>query len=138
MGRLLAIDYGMKRSGIAVTDPMRIIASPLETVPTQQLMKWLEAYFAAELVDRVVIGMPKTVQNEDSKTASNVKGFMRAFRKQFPQHPIETHDERFTSVMAHQAMIAGGMKKKDRANKENVDKISAAIILQSYMESKNL
>lgn len=137
MGRILAIDYGSKRTGIAVSDPMQLIASPLETVPTAQLMDFLTKYMAAEPVDEIVIGMPKKLNNDDTDTTFMVKGFIKAFRKRFPNMPLAEADERFTSVMAMQSMIAAGSKKKDRMEKQgNLDKISAAIILQDYMERK--
>lgn len=137
LGRILAIDYGSKRTGIAVSDPLQLIASPLETIPTAQLMDFLVKYTAAEPVDEVVIGMPKKLNNADTDTTPLVKGFIKAFRKKFPNLPIYETDERFTSVIAMQSMIAAGSKKKDRKEKEgNLDKVSAAIILQSYMERK--
>lgn len=137
LGRILAIDYGSKRTGIAVSDPMQLIASPLETIPTAQLMDFLAKYMTAEPVDEVVIGMPKKLNNSDTDTTFMVRGFIKAFRKRFPDMPLAEVDERFTSVMAMQSMIAAGSKKKDRMEKQgNLDKVSAAIILQSYMEQK--
>lgn len=138
MGRILAIDYGTKRTGIAVTDPLQIIASALTTVRTCDLMQFLKDYFAKETVDHVVIGMPKTLRNENSENAKNVLIFEKHFKTQFPNMTISEMDERFTSTIAHQTMIDGGMKKKDRQNKEIVDSISATIILQSYMEQKRM
>ena len=137
MGRILAIDYGTKRTGIAVTDPLQIIASSLTTVRSCDLIAFLKDYFAKETVDHVVIGMPTTLRNEPSENAQYVKIFEKQFKKEFPTMPISEIDERFTSTIAHQTMIAGGMKKKDRQNKEVVDSISATIILQSYMERMN-
>lgn len=134
MGRILAIDYGTKRTGIAVTDPLQIIATSLTTVRSCDLIQFLTEYFSKEMVDQVVIGMPTTLRNEPSENAQYVKAFEKQFKKQFPTMPIIEIDERFTSTIAHQTMIAGGMKKKDRQNKEVVDSISATIILQSYME----
>jgi len=135
MGRILAIDYGKKRTGIAVTDPLRIIATPLETVLTADLIKFLTAYLGKEPVDEFVVGMPKTLLNEDSEIAPLVRIFVEELKKTFPEKKIHLADERFTSRMAMQAMIEGGMKKKDRQIKGNVDKISATIILQSFLRT---
>lgn len=135
MGRALAIDYGIKRTGIAVTDPLRIIATPLDTVPTDQLLSYLRNYASKESIDEFVIGMPKTLKNEDSAIAPQVRKFIVALRTAFPKIPIHEVDERFTSAMAQRAMIEGGMKKKDRQVKGNVDKISATIILQSFIDT---
>ncbi len=136
MGRILAIDYGVKRTGLAVTDPLRIIATALETVETSGLIEFLKKYFQKESVDEIVIGMPKQLNNQDSETAPAVRKFVEIFKNTFPEKPVNLADERFTSSMAQRVMIAGGMKKKDRQVKGNVDKISATIILQSYMETK--
>lgn len=136
MSRILAIDYGRKRTGIAVTDPMQIIASGLTTVPTRQLMDFLMKYVQQEKVERIIIGHPKQMNNEDSENMKNIVPFMNRLKKQLPDIPVELVDERFTSVLAHQAMLTGGLKKKDRQNKALVDEISATIILQSYMESR--
>lgn len=136
MGRVLAIDYGRKRTGLAVTDPLRIIATALETVPTTELLAYLKTYLQKESVDEFVIGMPKTLRNEDSETAPLVRKFMEALKTNFPTKRIHEVDERFTSSIAQRAMIEGGMKKKDRQEKGNVDKISATIILQSFLESR--
>ena len=138
MGRILAIDYGLKRTGLAVTDPMQIIATALDTVETATLMGFIKSYFQKEQVEEVVIGMPKKLNNEDSDITSQVKKFIDLFKKSFPLLKITEVDERFTSRIAQQAMITGGMKKKDRQVKGNVDKISATIILQSYMQSKSV
>jgi len=135
MGRLLAIDFGLKRTGIAVTDPLRIIATPLETVPTSNLFPFLTTYAQKENVDEFVVGMPKTLLNEDSEIAPMVRKFVEKLKLKFPAKPVHLADERFTSSMAMQAMIQGGMKKKDRQTKGNVDKISATIILQSFIDS---
>ena len=135
MGRILAIDYGKKRTGLAVTDPQRIIATALDTVDTSGLMDFLKKYLAKESVDEFVVGMPKTLKNEDSEIAPLVRIFVDALTKEFPEKPIHLADERFTSRIAQQAMIMGGMKKKDRQVKGNVDKISATIILQGFMDS---
>jgi putative Holliday junction resolvase len=133
MGRVLAIDYGKKRIGIAVTDPLRIIATPLDTVPTHTLLPFLIGYAAREPVDEFVIGMPKTLKNEDSEIAPAVREFIVLLKAAFPGKPVHEVDERFTSSMAHRAMIEGGMKKKDRRVKGNADKISATLILQSFL-----
>ena len=137
MGRILAIDYGKKRTGLAVTDPLRIIATALETVQSKELLNFLKAYMQKETVDEFVIGMPRTLKNEDSENAPLVRKFIEELKMNFPDKPILEVDERFTSSMAKRAMIEGGMKKKDRQEKGNVDKISAVIILQSFLSSGN-
>ncbi len=136
MGRILAIDYGLRRTGLAVTDPMRIIATALATVETTQLVTFLKGYFLKEQVDEVVIGMPKRLNNTDSEIAPQVRQFVEHFNVTFPEMPIFQTDERFTSAMARRAMLDGGMKKKERRIKANVDKISATLILQNYLEMK--
>jgi len=133
MGRILAIDFGLKRTGIAVTDPLKIIATPLETVHTEGLINWLKAYLIREDVERIVVGMPVNLDMTDTHTTQPVKKFVDQLKQHFSNYPISLEDERFTSKMAQQTMIMGGMKKKDRRVKSNVDKISASIILQSYM-----
>lgn len=133
MGRILAIDYGLKRTGLAVTDPMKIIASPLETVLTDDLINWITVYLKKEEVERIVIGLPVNLNMSDTHTTNPVKKFIVKINQQFPHISVSTEDERFTSKIAQQTMILGGMKKKDRRIKGNVDKISASIILQSYM-----
>ncbi|MEE0860176.1 MAG: Holliday junction resolvase RuvX [Paludibacteraceae bacterium] len=135
MGRILAIDYGKKRTGLAVTDPLRITANPLLTIETKELINWLQTYFEKEKVDVVVIGHPTQMNGEESESMNYIRPFMGNFKKQFPTIPITMYDERFTSVLAHQAMIAGGMKKKDRQDKAIVDKIAACIILEGYLDS---
>ncbi len=135
MPRILAIDYGAKRTGLAVTDPMGLIANALEVVASHDLESYLRNYFAKEEVSQVVIGMPKNTDGSDTNATPLVQSFINRFRKVFPEIELTLHDERFTSKMALDAMIAGGMKKKERRNKGNVDKISATIILQSYLES---
>ena len=137
MSRILALDLGTKRTGLAVTDGLRIIATALETVPTQELISYLKKYMEREAVEILVMGMPKRLNNEDTDTTAFVKNFIEKLKLAFPNIKIETIDERFTSSMALDAMITGGMKKKDRREKGNVDKISATIILQSYMESSS-
>jgi putative holliday junction resolvase len=136
LGRILAIDYGKKRTGLAVTDSMRIIATALETVETSALLSFLKTYTQKETVDEFVIGMPKTLRNEDSENAPFVRKFIIELKNTFPEKPVHEVDERFTTSMAQQAMITGGMKKKDRQVKGNTDKISAVIILQSFMQSR--
>lgn len=135
MGRILAIDYGKKRTGLAVTDPLRITANPLLTIETKELVNWLQTYFEKEKVDIVVIGHPTQMNGEESESMNYIRPFIGNFKKQFPTIPITMYDERFTSVLAHQAMIAGGMKKKDRQDKAIVDKIAACIILEGYLDS---
>lgn len=135
MARILAIDYGMKRTGLAVTDTQRIIATALETVPTDKLMSFLKAYFQKEPVDQLVVGMPKRLNGQDTDMTQPVRELVIKLQEIFPDKPVALIDERFTSSIALQAMIDGGMKKKERRVKGNVDKISATLILQSYMES---
>jgi len=137
MGRILAIDYGMKRTGLAVTDPLQIIATALETVTTETLISFLKSYFQKEKVEEVIIGMPKRLDNTQSENAERVKKFIELFKRNFTNISINEVDERFTSSLAQQAMLTGGMKKKDRQIKGNVDKISATILLQSYLQGKS-
>lgn len=138
MSRILAIDYGRKRTGIAVSDPLQIIASGLTTVPTHQLMDFLLDYIKQEQVECIIIGHPKQLNNEDSENMKNIVPFINRLKKILPDMPVQLVDERFTSVLAHQTMLAGGLKKKDRQNKALVDEISATIILQSYLESRRI
>jgi len=135
MGRVMAIDYGTKRTGLAVTDPLRIIANGLDTVPTNEVLDYLEKYVAREPVDIFVLGLPTQMNGEESDSMKQIKPFSLKLQKKFPNIELVYIDERFTSALAHQAMLAGGLKKKDRQNKALVDKISATIILQSYMEN---
>ncbi|HZB13810.1 MAG TPA: Holliday junction resolvase RuvX [Chryseolinea sp.] len=135
MGRILAFDYGLKRTGLAVTDPLRIIATPLETVSTNDLFSFLTDYLQKETVDEFVVGMPKTLSNQDSEIAPMVRKFVENLTLKFPGKQVHLADERFTSRLAMQAMIDGGMKKKNRQVKSNVDRISATIILQSFLEA---
>jgi len=135
MGRILAIDYGSKRVGIAVTDELRIIATGLTTVSTKEIISFLKDYINAEKVDKIVVGEPKKMDNTNSDSALIIEPFIKNLAKQFPEIPILRMDERFTSKMAFQTMIDGGLKKKARQNKSLVDKISATIILQSWMEA---
>ncbi len=136
MARILSIDYGKKRSGLAVSDPLQIIANGLTTVETPRLLDFLADYLREEEVERIVVGLPKTMTNEPSENMKRVEPFVNRLRKLYPYIPVEYYDERFTSKMAHQAMIEGGLKKKRRQDKELVDEISATIILQGYMESR--
>ena len=135
MARIVAIDYGNKRVGIAVTDPLKLIATPLETIANKDIFDFLKTYTQQNAVEAFVVGMPKKLDNTPTDVTSAVIGFVRKLQKEIPAIPVHTLDERFTSKMAFQAMIAGGLKKKDRQNKATVDKVSAAIILQSYLEA---
>lgn len=136
MARIIAIDYGKKRTGLAVTDPLQLIATGLTTVSTSTLWNYLQAYMAKEQVERVIIGEPKQPNGLPSENMERVQQFVNRWRKAMPAIPIQLYDERFTSVIAHRAMIDGGLRKKARQDKALVDEISATIILQSYMESK--
>lgn len=136
MGRIIAIDYGRKRTGIAATDKLQIIANGVATVPSGELIDFLSVYVAQEEVELIVIGQPKQLNNEPSENMKYVESFVNALKRKIPQIPVEYYDERFTSVLAHQAMLAGGLKKKKRQDKALVDEISAVIILQAYLESK--
>ncbi len=137
MGRIVAIDYGTKRCGLAVTDPGQIIASPLETVLTHELMNYLQIYFEKEEVELLVVGHPRQMDHSESESMKQIRFFVGAFKKRFKKIPVEWMDERFTSRLAMDAMVAGGMKKSDRKVKGNVDRVSAALILQSFMEKRN-
>ena len=136
MGRIIALDYGTKRVGVAVTDPMRIIASPLDTVHSTELVSYLEAYISSEEVDVLVIGLPKRLNNTDSDITQLIREFTVYMTRKFPQLKIQNVDERFTSKIAFNAMIEGGLKKNKRKEKGTIDKLSATIILQSYMEQE--
>ena len=136
MSRILAIDYGKKRSGIAVTDPLQLIAGGLTTVPTTELLQFVKQYVGKELVERILVGLPKQMNNEASENMKRIEPFVHTLRKQIPMIPIEYVDERFTSVLAHRTMLDAGLKKKARQNKALVDEISATIILQSYLETR--
>ena len=138
MGRILSIDYGGKRTGLAITDPFKIIATALGTVDTPKLMPFLKDYFTKETVEKVIVGMPLNWDESATHATPLVERFLKDFSKQFPQVPIETVDERFTSKMASQAMIDMGMKKKQRQDKKMVDQIAATIMLQEYMQKHNL
>jgi len=135
LARILSIDYGRKRTGLAVTDPLQIIAGGLVTVSTSELFDWLQDYVAREPVERIVIGEPRQLNGQPSENLPRVQQFVNRWRKAVPQIPIEFYDERFTSVLAHKAMIDGGLHKKARQDKALVDEISATILLQDYMRS---
>ncbi len=136
MARILAIDYGRKRTGIAVTDPLQIIANRLTTIPTHTIWNFLENYFQQEKVETVVIGYPKQMNNEASEAVRYINPFIRKFRSTYSEISLELLDERFTSKLAFQTMLDGGVKKQKRKDKAMVDGISATIILQSYLEQK--
>ena len=137
MGRIIGIDYGKKRAGIAVTDPLQIIAGGLETVASGELEKWLENYIAGEQVERIVVGCPVMLDGSESDTMTRyVRPFINRLKNKFPDLTVDVFDERFTSKMAVRAMLDGGMKKKDRREKASIDRISAAILLQGYLEQK--
>ncbi|MFP4664465.1 MAG: Holliday junction resolvase RuvX [Bacteroidales bacterium] len=136
MSRILAIDYGFKRTGIAVTDPGQMIAGGLQTVHTKDLFPFLKDYLAKEDVGCIVFGMPSRDDGSDSEPVPHIKGAMKKCRKLFPDLLVDSHDESYTSIMAFQSMIEGGVKMKKRRDKALVDKISATLILQSYMKEK--
>lgn len=136
MSRIVAIDYGRKRSGIAVSDTMQIIANGLTTVPTHELLDFVTDYVKRESVERIIVGLPRQMNNEVSESMKYIDPFVRTLKKRLPEIPVEFVDERFTSVLAHRTMLEAGLKKKDRQNKALVDEISATIILQTYLESK--
>ncbi len=134
MDRIVGIDYGRKRVGVAVSDPLRIFASALETVPSAKIIEYLQKYAAAEPIERFVVGYPVNLDGRPSEAAKDVDAFLNLLRKKFPSVPVSLEDERFTSVLAHRAMIDGGVRKMDRRDKSAVDKVSAALILQTYMD----
>lgn len=135
MARILAIDYGGKRTGLAVTDPLQIIATGLETIESKELIPYLKKYFAAETVELIIIGLPKNWDESDTHATPLVEAAIKKIQKEFPKMPLKTVDERYTSKMAKDAMLQMGMKKKDRRIKGNVDIIAATIILQEYLQS---
>ena len=137
MARILSIDYGRKRTGIAVTDPLQLIAGGLATVSTSELFTWLQAYLEREQVERIVIGEPRQPNGLPSENLGRVQQFVARWRKARPDVPIDYYDERFTSVLAHQAMLDGGLRKKARQDKALVDEISATIILEDYLRSRS-
>lgn len=136
MARILSIDYGKKRTGLAVSDPLQLIAGGLATVATSDLWDYLQRYVASEQVERIVIGEPRQPNGQPSENLARVQQFVNRWRKAMPQIPIEYYDERYTSVLAHQAMLDAGLKKKARQDKALVDEISATIILEDYLRSK--
>ena len=136
MARILSIDYAKKRSGLAVTDPLQLIAGGLATVSTSELFDWLKAYIGRETVDRIVIGEPRQLNGQPSENLARVQQFVNRWRKAVPSVPIEYYDERFTSVLAHQAMLDAGLRRKARQDKALVDEISATIILEDYLRSR--
>lgn len=138
MGRLIGIDYGTKRTGLAATDPLQIIASPLETVRTHLILEYLKNYCEQEDVEAFVVGMPKNLDNSDTHATKHVEGFVKKLKKIFTAQRVYLQDERFTSKQALDAMIEGGTSKKYRREKGNIDKVSATIILQSYLEKKRI
>ncbi|MBL0182756.1 MAG: Holliday junction resolvase RuvX [Chitinophagaceae bacterium] len=135
MARILAIDYGGKRTGLAVTDPLQIIATGLETIDSKELIPWLKNYFLKEEVELIIIGLPKNWDESDTHGTPLVEAAIKKIQKEFPSVPLKTVDERYTSKMAKDAMLEMGMKKKDRRDKRNVDLIAATIILQEYLQS---
>ncbi len=136
MGRIIAIDYGRKRTGLAASDTLQMIANGLGTVPSGEVVQYLSDYVRKEPVDTFVVGLPKQMNNEPSENMKYVEAFVSHLKRTIPNIPVVYYDERFTSVLAHRAMIDGGLKKKKRQDKGLVDEISAVIILQAYMESK--
>ena len=135
MGRIMAIDYGRKRTGVAVTDPLKIVAGNLATVPTHTLMSFIKDYIAREPVESIVVGQPTQLNGEPSESMRYITPFVKQLGKELPDMPVVMYDERFTSTIAHQAMIDGGMKKSDRRDKSRVDAIAATIILNDYLQS---
>ncbi len=136
MARILAIDYGLKRTGIAVTDPLQIIATALDTVPTADIFTYLKTYLSQEEVEGIVLGLPSNLQGNPTDSTAAVEQFGKSIQKKYPAIPLHFHDERFTSKMALNAMIAAGTSKKYRREKGNIDKVSAVLILQSFIESQ--
>ena len=136
MNRIIGIDYGRKRTGLAVSDPLGIFASPLDTVQSAKIIEYLKSYAGREGISLFVVGYPMNLNNTPAEAARYVNEFLKQLRRSFPDTPVELEDERFTSVLAHRAMKDGGMRKMDRRDKAVVDKISAAIILQSYLDRK--
>jgi putative Holliday junction resolvase len=135
MARILAIDYGGKRTGLAVTDPLQIIATGLETIESRELIPWLKKYLLQEEVELIIIGLPKNWDESDTHGTPLVESAIKKIQKEFPNTPLKTVDERYSSKMAKDAMLEMGMKKKDRRDKKNVDLIAATIILQEYLQS---
>ena len=136
MERTIGIDYGRARVGVAVSDPLGVFASPLETVPAAKIIDYLQSYSSSETIVRFVVGYPVNLNGAPSEAAKDVDAFLKKLKKRFPDIPVTKEDERFTSVLAHRVMIDGGMKASERRDKASVDKISAAIILQGYLDRK--
>lgn len=137
MARIISIDYGKKRTGIAATDPLKLIANPVGTVETKNLITFLKDYLAANSVELIVVGKPSQLNGQPSESMRYITPFVESLKQTFPNVPVVFYDERFTSTIAHQAMIMGGMKKSDRQKKANVDCIAATIILNDYLQSIN-
>ena len=135
MGRIIGIDFGRKRTGIAVTDPLKIVANGLTTVPSHTVVDFLVKYIEKDNVEKIVVGLPKQLNGQPSESMQYITPFLNRLKKVLPQIPVVMYDERFTSTLAHKAMLDGGMKKKDRQNKEIVDTIAATIILNDYLQS---
>lgn len=136
MARILGIDYGRKRTGVAVTDPLQIVAGAIGTLPTHTVLQFIKDYVAKEEVELIVVGLPTQLNGEPSESMRYITPFVNSLRKQLPDIPVQMYDERFTSTIAHQAMLDGGMKKSDRRDKGRVDSIAATIILNDYLSSK--
>ena len=136
MSRILAIDYGKKRTGIAVTDTLQLIANGLTTVDTVQLFEYIQTYLSTEDVERIIVGLPRQTNGQDSENMKRITPFVNRLRKLYPHIPVEYYDERFTSVLAHRVMMDSGIGRKARQDKALVDKISATIILEDYLESR--
>lgn len=137
MGRLMAIDYGRKRCGVAVTDVLRIVATALATVPSAQLIQFVKEYVSREPVDEIIVGLPKTLGGEASDSMRYITPAINRLKKELPDIPVKFHDERFTSTLAHRAMIDSGVKKMDRRDKDAIDRMAAVIILNGYLESRS-
>jgi putative holliday junction resolvase len=137
MGRIIAIDYGAKRTGLAVTDPLQIIATGLTTIPSPQLVNWLKKYILEEPVELILMGMPTNWDDSDTHATPLVRQIIARLKREFPQIPLETADERYTSKMATQSMLDSGLKRKERRNKALVDEIAATILLQEYLRSRS-
>lgn len=137
MGRILAIDYGRKRTGIAVTDTLKIVATALATIPTHTLIDWLKKYIASEPVELIVVGEPKRLDNTPSESMQYIKPFLKHLAKEIPDIPVVMWDERFTSTIAHRSLLDSGAKRSTRQNKEIIDGMAATIILNDYLQSKN-
>lgn len=137
MARILGIDYGRKRTGVAVTDPLQIVAGAIGTLPTHTVLQFIKDYIVKEPVELIVVGQPTQLNGEPSESMRYITPFVNTLRKQLPTIPVVMYDERFTSTIAHQAMIDGGMKKSDRREKGRVDSIAATIILNDYLNSRN-